>query len=144
MNGGSQGISFVLAERTEREKLVSNRHFWTFVASGSKLAVYRADSGFEFLLLAPGIFISHWVRGSLASGLLGKDIDEVIAGKKRSYVFDRAKGPLRLSTKEKGVIGKRTVLVLSDDQGSTEIDLSQEDIGKLRSACPELQFDPIA
>lgn len=142
MNSESEVVRFVLPEMTEREKAISSRHFWTFLVTDSTLAVYRADSGLEVLGLALGIFISSAIRGARAKKKLGKTLSEVLPRNRRTFTFSRRQEPIRLRTTQRGVIATRTVLVLTDSDGTVEIDLSGKHVADLKQHCPEIEVVP--
>ena len=142
MNSESEVVRFVMPEMKEREKAVSSRHYWTFLVTDSDLIVYKADSGFEVLGLGLGILISSTIRKSRAKKRVGQDLSEALPQNRRVFSFSRTDGRIRLRTTKRGVISKRTVLVLTDNEGSVEIDLSDANFESLKEHCPEIEIVP--
>jgi hypothetical protein len=139
VNPENEVVRFVLPERTEREKAVSSRHFWTFLLTDYSLAIYRADSGLEILGLGPGIFIASAIRHAVAKRKVGKTLADAMPSNRRTFAFSRGTGPVKLRTTRRGLLAKRTVVVLTDIEGSVEIELSNKDIDTLKQHCPELE-----
>jgi hypothetical protein len=133
-------VRFVMPEMTEQEKLFSSRHFWTFLVTDSQLVIYRADTGLEVLGLGPGIFIASAIRHTLAKRKIGMTLSNAIPAGRRTFTFSREAGSVKLRTTRRGVLAKRTVIVLTDSRGSVEIDVSNKDIETLRQHCPELDL----
>lgn len=142
MNLQGEVVRFVLPEMTEQEKAISSRHFWTALVTDSSLVIYRADSGLEVLGLGPGIFISSAVRKSSAKKKVGMTLAEALPQNRRKFSFSRSAGSIKLKTTQRGVISKRTVLVLTDKNGNVELDLSKDNTALLKDICPEIDISP--
>lgn len=116
-------------------------YYWTFLVTDNELVIYRSSVTAETFGGYWGMLICSAIRRSRASKKIGKTPSEIIPRARWKFVFPRNEDPIQLRTKRKGMGKSFSVLLLSDQYGHVDIDVTDENImERIKKHCPEIEM----